>query len=132
MLVDTNVWSAFLRKRTGALPAEAQILRACFSEGRQVFLTGIILQEVLQGFRDELQAERLRRMLEPVPLILPTREDHVFAAKIFNQCRSRGISVSTPDCLIASLAICSSCYLLSSDQDFERIKKYFDLRLLKG
>jgi predicted nucleic acid-binding protein len=83
-------------------------------------------QEVLQGARDEdewrvlhenLSAQRLAAPADPMAL-------HWEAARIFFDCRRRGITVrSSVDCLIAAQAMAAKATLLHDDEDFERIQK---------
>ncbi|MDM7997953.1 MAG: hypothetical protein QUT30_19965 [Acidobacteriota bacterium] len=51
ILVDTSVWSLALRRDC---PHDSQVvlrLKAVLKDGENVFTTGWILQELLQGFR---------------------------------------------------------------------------------
>lgn len=51
LFVDTSVWSLALRR--DALPDDPQVqrLRSAFGGGEAVQTTGIVLQELLQGYR---------------------------------------------------------------------------------
>jgi len=63
------------------------------------------LQELLSGIREKAQFIRLQEILEGFPIILATQQSHLEAAQIANACRSRGVAVSTVDCLIAAMTI---------------------------
>lgn len=50
LLVDTSVWSLAFRRDTPLGSPEVSALCAALQGGEQVFLTGLVLQDVLQGF----------------------------------------------------------------------------------
>ena len=70
MLVDTSAWIEWLRA-TGSRPD--RILTSAFERGEPVSVTGIVVQEVLQGGGGAVQLAELRQLLatcqwsEPVP-----------------------------------------------------------------
>ena len=129
-MADTSVWSLALRKK-GAVdhPAVAglgSLLRA----NENVFLTGLILQEVLQAFRSEASFRTIVRHLEPFPLLTLERSDYVDAARLHRRCAANALTVSTADCQIAAAAIRHGCLLLTADKDFERMARVSDLKLM--
>lgn len=127
--MDTSVWSLALRKGGPAdHPAVAQ-LSAALAGDDDLFLTGIILQEILQAFRSETTTDRVARYLEPFPLLDMDRSAVRTAARLYRQCRSEGIAASTIDCHIAAAAIEHDCFLLTADRDFERVATLSDLQL---
>lgn len=128
VLVDTSVWSLALRRDRPAAAPEVDRLRVAIERG-DACLTGVILQEVLQGFPRADRARRLVEYLAPFPLLALHRGDYVYAAEIRNQCRGRGLAVTTVDAQIAAAAINHRCSLLTADQDFGRIARHFPLRL---
>jgi predicted nucleic acid-binding protein len=130
ILVDTSVWSLSLRRQSKDNLPEIQQLQSLILAGETVHITGIILQEILQGLRNDQHFKKLKRYLESFSLILPTRETHVNAATIYTKCRSSGIQTSTVDCLIASIAINHDCYLFTTDKDFTYIANLVPLQLL--
>ncbi|MDP2345826.1 MAG: PIN domain-containing protein [Deltaproteobacteria bacterium] len=60
-------------------------------------------------------------------LVTPDRGDHIGAADLRNECRRRGIAVTTVDALIAQLCIRHKLTLLTTDKDFARIAKKHEL-----
>ena len=130
VLVDTSVWSLALRKGGPADHASVERLTALLQGGEDVFVLGIILQEVLQGFRSERTADRLNRRLEPFELLPLERRHYVAAARLRRRCTSRGITPSTIDSMIASAAIAHRCRLLTADENFGHISRVTTLRLL--
>lgn len=132
LLVDTSVWSLALR-RDGepSEPAVGYLVRA-LAEGDSIFTTGLILQELLQGFRGPKARESILERFKPLPLLVPERRDHVAAAELRNRCRRRGLQVGTIDALLAALAIRHQLRLLTSDRDFDRIAAVEPLELWGG
>lgn len=128
LLVDTSVWSLALRRDAPRGGREVEALSAAVERG-DVCLTGVILQEVLQGFPSLERTRRLVSHLAPFPLIDLHRGDFVLAAEIRNKCRAKGMAVTTVDAQIAAAAINHRCSLLTTDKDFQGIAKHFPLRL---
>jgi predicted nucleic acid-binding protein len=129
LLVDTSVWSLALRRdKTPATP-EVGALRAALESGEIVLATGLILQELLQGFSGPRAREQLIAQFSALPLLSPTRADHIEAAVLRNHCRRAGIQIGTIDALLAQLCIAQDLTLLSADRDFEHIATLSPLRL---
>ncbi len=120
-LVDTSVWVDFF-KASPTPPVER--LKALLTAGTEVGLTATILQEILQGTADDRQFAKYRSYFETQPIYLPKDpiETAVTAARIYFDCRRRGIAVrSSNDCLIAQSAVEHNLVLLHDDEDFRRI-----------
>lgn len=129
LLVDTSIWSlAFRRDRPQEHP-KVDHLREALASGADVSLTGIILQELLQGVRGPKQRKVLLARLEALPLVEPERRDHVEAAELRNTCRRRGVQLGTVDASIAALCIRHNLTLLTADQDFEHAARIIPLKL---
>lgn len=127
VLVDTSIWSKAFRPHPDDVVVER--LRKQIELGR-VVLVGIVVQELLQGFRRDRDVTKVAKKLEAFPLLQLARDDYVAAANLHRACARRGIAASTTDCHIASAAIRHRCALLTLDADFERIAKVVPLRLL--
>ena len=130
VLVDTSVWSLALRKRGPADHPAVRKLSALLLANEDLFLCGLVLQEVLQAFRVETAFRAVARHLEAFPLLELDRAGYAAAAGLHRRCASRGVSASTADCQIASAAIRHECWLLTADRDFERISALSGLKLL--
>jgi predicted nucleic acid-binding protein len=127
LLVDTSVWSLALR-RDRPSGREVEVLRTGIERG-EVVLTGVILQELLQGFPSAERTRRLTERLAPFPLLALHRGDYVYAAEIRNKCRAKGAAISTVDAQIAAAAINHHCALLTADADFDGVARHFPLRM---
>ncbi len=130
ILVDTSVWSLFLRKDGPADHSAVRAFAASLAGDRDVVVTGLILQEILQAFRSEATFEKLSDYLESFPLLELRRSDCIAAAALHRRCAAKGISAATADCQIAALAIAYECELLTTDKDFDHIARWSPLELV--
>src|SRR4030043_1529271 len=131
ILIDTSLWSLALRRQPGIVNQEAIVLKTLIEQGEDIHLLGIILQEVLQGIKNPKDFHILKDYLDAFPLIELTREDYVKAAELKNRLIKKGKQISTIDALIASASISYSCYLFTTDKDFENIAQHSSLKLFK-
>ena len=132
LFVDTSVWSLALRRDAPpAHPAVTRLGQALISE-EQVFSTGLVLQELLQGFRGPQAAAAIVERFAGIAFIAPTRADHVEAAALRNACRRRGVQIGTIDALLAQLCIRHELVMLSTDRDFIGIARWTPLDLWSG
>ena len=130
ILVDTSALLPFLSGRsTRASEALANVL----SEGAEIALTPIVVQEVLQGAREDKEWKRVRSYLLTQDILLPrdSLATHVAAARIYYDCRRRGLTVrSTLDCVVAQIALEHGAHLLHDDRDYEAIARVRALKTL--
>src|SRR4030066_2134786 len=111
ILVDTSIWSLALRRPSGVVNQEVILLKTIIEQGEDIYVLGVILQEVLQGIRNSKDFLALKEYFKPFPLIDLTREDYVRAAELKNQLIGKGRQGSTIDVLAASAAISHSCHV---------------------
>jgi predicted nucleic acid-binding protein len=131
LLVDTSVWSLFLRRQKRNNDDAYVVRLHYYLEGNDcIHLIGSILQELLDGIKDHKQFELLRDYLEPFPLINLDREDYIEASRLRNFCRSRGIQASPVDFLISVVCIRRNYPLLTADDDFRHIAIHSKLILI--
>ena len=129
LFVDTSVWSLALRRdRSSSAPQLAPLTKALES-GEPILTTGLVLQELLQGFSGPKAREQILDRFSALPLLVPDRADHVEAAALRNTCRRHGVQTGTIDTLLAQLCIRHSLLMLSSDLDFRGIASHSTLRL---
>lgn len=132
LFVDTSVWSLALRRdRPGDLP-EVERLANALRGGETVVTTGLVLQELLQGFHGARDAAVIQERFAVLPLIVPDRSDHIAAATLRTTCRRDGLQIGTIDALLASLCLRHDLELLTADRDFERIAERHSLRLWRA
>ena len=133
VLVDTPIWSLALRRSSADLnPREQRLtaaLRELIRDGRAQ-LVGPVRQELLSGLRRETALRKLRdqlRSFDEPPLEV---DDYEEAARIHNQCRSRGIAGSAIDFLICAAASRRDWQIFTTDHDFTRYATVLPLKLL--
>lgn len=129
LLVDTSVWSLALRRDSASSEPEVEALRNALEGGDFVVTTGLVLQELLQGFSGPKAHAQIVERFAALPLVQPDREDHVAAAGIRNLCRRAGVQIGTIDALLAQLCIRHQLTLLSTDRDFSLVAKHTALRV---
>lgn len=129
LFVDTSVWSLALRRDVAdPAPEVAQLARA-LEAGEPVFTTGLVLQELLQGFRGARARDRIVERFGALPFLVPDRGDHIDAAGLRNACRRRGLQIGTIDALLAQLCIRHELTMLTTDRDFLRLAERHPLNL---
>jgi len=129
LFVDTSVWSLALRRDGSSSAPHVAALVKAIESGEPILTTGLVLQELLQGFSGPKAHEQILERFTALPLLVPDRADHVEAAGLRNMCRRHGVQIGTIDALLAQLCIRHSLLMLSSDQDFQGIANHCALRL---
>lgn len=129
MLVDTSVWSLALRRDAVQTLPEVAALRDALLGADQVFTTGLVLQELLQGFAGPKARAQIVERFASLGFVQPDRQDHIEAAEVRNTCRRRGVQIATIDALLIQLCRRYDLVLLSTDQDFRATAKHVEFRL---
>ena len=119
--MDTSVWSLALRRDDPATAPEVTALAGALEQGDLVFTTGLVLQELLQGFRGPRARDAIIRRFASLPFLVPERSDYIEAAEVRNECRRQGVQVGTIDALLAELCLSNELTILTTDRDFHRI-----------
>ena len=129
VLVDTPVWSAFLRR---AAPNEDVhgTLRELIVKGECVLL-GPVRQEILSGVKESKQFERLKTALSAFPDEPIRTSDYEQAAFIFNTCRAHGLQGSNTDFLVCAVSLRLSAPIFTLDRDFERFTELLGIELFE-
>ena len=129
VFVDTSVWSLAFRRDAPSSAPEVEALMRAIQGGVTVITTGLVLQELLQGFSGPKAREKRLDRFSAIPLLAPDREDHIAAAELRNRCRRSGIQIGTIDAVLAQLCIRHSLTMLTSDADFQRIAAHSALEI---
>lgn len=128
VFVDTSVWSlAFRRDAPPDLP-EVHALRRSLEAGT-VYCTGLVLQELLQGFSRPRAHKEIVERFAALPLLVPDRHDYIHAAELRNNCRRKGVQAGTIDALLAQLCIRHELTMLTTDKDFHHIASVASLSI---
>jgi predicted nucleic acid-binding protein len=129
LFVDTSVWSLALRRDQPSEESAVTRLREAIESGEPLFTTGLILQELLQGFAAPKARTAILERFAALPAIVPDRQDHIDAADLRNLCRRKGVQVGTIDALFAQLCLRHQLVMLTTDADFESVARHAPLRL---
>jgi predicted nucleic acid-binding protein len=125
VLVDSSVWIASFSRRP-----EYRIDELVDID--EVVTCPPVVQEVLQGFRDEFAFRRARGSMLALPIVESPMPIELYqeAAQIYRAARRSGFTIrSGVDCLIAAAAIRHNLSLLHADRDFGAIARVTPLRL---
>jgi hypothetical protein len=127
LLVDTSVWSLAFRRDAPPSVPEVMGLGRALEAGEDIYVTGLILQELLQGFAKPKAHRQIIERFQSLPLLVPDRDDHIQAAELRNRCRRKGIQTGTIDALLTQLCIRHGLTILTTDRDFQNIAKVLPL-----
>ena len=128
VLVDTSVWSLALRRGSDRGIAAVHELGSLITDNR-VLMIGAIRQELLSGIRDDAQFKELEAHLRAFPDLPVTAEDHVMAARFYNECRKKGVQGSNTDFLICAVAVRHRLAIFTTDNDFVLYAKHLPIVL---
>lgn len=127
--VDTSAVIDLLRNRPTALARNLELL---IELGETIGFPAPVVQELLQGARDEGEWRVLSRFVASQEVLLPGGETHRRAAKIYYDCRRAGLTIrSSVDCLVAQLALDRGGFLLADDRDYAAIAVVRPLQIVK-
>ena len=132
LLVDTSVWSLAFRRDAEAPTQAVEVLRTALEGADQVFTTGLVLQELLQGFSGPKARSQLIERFAALAFLQPDREDHIEAAEVRNACRRNGVQIGTIDAVLIQLCLRHDLVLLSTDNDFRSASRHVKFRLWSG
>jgi predicted nucleic acid-binding protein len=82
MLVDTSVWSLAFRRDAPVSGPEVLTLRIAIDGGDAIVTTGVVLQELSQGFAGPRARKDIVQRFAALPLLVPDRQDYTDAADI--------------------------------------------------
>ena len=119
ILVDTSVWIDTFRARN-PLRLEALV------DFDEIVTCLPVIQEVLQGFRDERAFGVARAAMLALPAVeLPLKIGVVEEAiALYRSARRQGLTVrSSVDCLIAACALRHGLTVLHRDRDYSQLAK---------
>lgn len=119
ILVDTSIWIEIFRK-----PSRVQLGEV--AELDEIVTCLPIIQEVLQGFRDERAHRIAREAMLALPIVeAPLRTERFLeAAELYRAARRTGLTVrSAADCLIAACALRNHLTVAHRDRDFDLLAR---------
>lgn len=129
VIVDTTVWVDYLRgtKNPETIWLDHELSR------QRLGLTDLILCEVLQGIRDEVNFQRVRDTLLRFHVFETGGVDvAVAAAENYRSLHERGHTVrKTIDCLIATFCLIVGHELLHRDRDYDVFERMLGLKVVR-
>jgi predicted nucleic acid-binding protein len=129
LFVDTSVWSLALRRDAPSSAVQVRALVRAIEGGETILTTGLVLQELLQGFSGPKARDQILDRFSSVALLVPDRNDHIAAAALRNGCRRNGVQIGTVDALLAQLCIRHDLTMLTTDQDFRHVADHSALKV---
>ncbi len=127
-VVDTSVWVDFFK---GKLNEKSKLLHLLIQQGADLAYTGVILTEVLMGFKKEEDLKVAKGLFKNLLYLESTKETYVHASEIYRKARKSGVTIrSTIDCIIAAIVLEHESRLLENDKDFVGLAKFCDLKLV--
>jgi len=131
LIFDTSVWINFLNNKN--TPA-VELLETYISEDAEVLITPTILQEVLQGIRDDRKYSQIKEALSAFRLLeIPAYQAAIGAAELFRSLRKHGVTIrKSNDCLIAYFALWFAVPLVHNDRDFDAMVGHTELLVWEG
>lgn len=124
ILVDTSIWIQILGRKPPKNYRPEILL--------EVFLCPVILQEVLQGIRDERAYSEVRDRMLALPMLEQSTnlDCYLRGAEIFRLGLRKGFTIrSSTDCLIAAIAIKHNVPIWHADRDYNAIAKFTSLEI---
>jgi predicted nucleic acid-binding protein len=123
LLLDTSAWIEVFRKPTRL---DLELLG-----GLDEIVTCLpVVQEVLQGFRDEVAFRLAREAMLAIPIVESPMPQQRFedAANLFRTARRAGVTVrSSVDCLIAACALRHGLTVVHRDRDYAALARVSNL-----
>jgi predicted nucleic acid-binding protein len=126
VLIDTSIWIDFFQSPVSPQAAKLEDL---IREHNRAVLCGIILQEILQGIRDNKSHAVTKERMTKLPYLDMSKEVHLAAASLYRSLRAKGMTVPSADTSIAALAILNHIPLYTKDEHFNIIAKHTKLEL---
>jgi predicted nucleic acid-binding protein len=124
-LLDTSAWIEILRR-----PARLHL--DSVAEIDDVATCLPVVQEVLQGFRDETAFRTAREALLAFPMVESPLRQEVYdtAIDLYRTARRSGLTVrSSVDCLIAACALRNGLTVAHHDRDFAALARVSSLQV---
>ncbi len=123
ILIDISFWIEIFRKGSRLGPRDVAL------EDAVVCLP--VVQEVLQGFRDEDAFRRAKESLLSLPIVESPMGQDVYerAVDLYRLARRQGVTVrATTDCLIAACALRHDLTVLHRDRDYPALARVSGLK----
>jgi predicted nucleic acid-binding protein len=127
VFVDTSVWIDYF---SGHHSRTTRLLLEYINSGQSIYSLPVIVQEILQGLRDENHIVDYIAKMEGLDFLSFDFQDSLEAARMYRTLRKQGVTPSTIDIQIARVCVRDKLQLLTEDRDFIKIAKKFEITLI--
>lgn len=129
ILVDSSVWIDYFN---GKITKQTKLLDSLLG-GELIVIGDLILTEVLQGFQQDRDFNKARKLLDSLIFRqMLGRQLAIKSAENYRILRKKGVTVrKTIDVIIATFCIANNLPLLHSDRDFRPMEKHLNLKIIK-
>ena len=131
IFLDTNVLSLIFRRNQ--IPDRARPLRdrlGWLAEAQKIAVPALVVQELLSGVRHKEQFDRICSVVDRLPVLPTSREQHIAAAQLSNRCSAAGVATHVTDALLAALALEADGWVLTEDPDFQHMARCCGVQVL--
>ena len=128
IIFDTSVWIELIQRKN---TEKALLLREYILGNKPIWLTPTIVQEVLQGSRNNQEFERLKNSLLGYRCLMINSVDAAIkAAQLYSSLRQKDVTIRKPnDCLIAIYALHFDIEICHKNIDFNLIAQNSSLKI---
>ena len=119
VLIDTCLWVSYFNRRHSI---EHRVIDALL-DADQAATTGVILAEVLQGFRRDDQADWVASSLSGLHYLQPDWDDWRATAKLGRRLNASGQILPLTDLVVSAIAIRRECAVFTIDPHFDLISE---------
>lgn len=129
IVVDTSVWVDYFN---GVISSTTDQLHHLLGQ-RSILIGDIILAEVLQGFKNNIDFKKAKQSLEIFPFAeMLGKNVAIESALNYRRLRAKGATVrKTIDVIIGTFCIINQLPLLHNDRDFLLLEKHCGLQIFR-
>ena len=117
VIADTSVWILFFNRPASQ---EKRVLDLLIDTD-EVALIGVVLAELLQGCRSQVERDDLAESLLALPYLEVSQASWIKAGDLSSTLLQKGITLPLSDLVIAVLAMEHQCQVYSLDLHFRKI-----------
>lgn len=126
VLVDTSIWIDFFQNNDSF---HTITLEGLIKDNNRAVVCGVVLQEVLQGIKDNTSYELTKERLLKLPFLDTNKKTYIYASFLYRTLRRKGVTIPSIDTTIAAIAVLNNIPLFTKDEHFKTIARYSELKL---
>lgn len=116
ILVDTSVWIEFFKKTSATGEVVSELLQR-----DQAWVAGIVLFELVQGAKSEVEKELIISQLSKLNYIEMSIPHWLRAGELAKAMKKKGLTLPISDILLATIALEYNLSIFTLDKHFESI-----------